>query len=316
MLSNHFPHTYGHDYNWVILLLISAGGAAIREYFVVRLNQPKRSKIFGIIGIALLTFVIYFSQKGSESFKTEKATPHSHLIHEQKDPAPETSSGEKMYFSKSNSNKKFHIQGKVFFEGQPPVSKKLNLPSGCQNQGDREVFSNEVLIRDGKIQNVLIRVTRGLEGLVFKDIPAEEVRLNQLGCLYQPRVVAARVGQKVTFINSDPIFHNVRSVTNLNQKFNVAMPKKNQTETRIFNRAELFVQAKCSVHPWMGAYVAVMDHPYFDVTDENGDFSLPDLPEGHYLIEAWHEIFGTLTQELRVGPNENTTLNFTFKRSL
>ena len=54
MLSNHFPATYDHPYNWFVLLCIAAGGAAIREYFVVRLSNPKRSIICGIIGVVLL----------------------------------------------------------------------------------------------------------------------------------------------------------------------------------------------------------------------------------------------------------------------
>ncbi len=57
MLSNHFPATYDHPHNWFVLLSIAAGGAAIREYFVVRLSNPKRSIICGVIGIMLLAFM-------------------------------------------------------------------------------------------------------------------------------------------------------------------------------------------------------------------------------------------------------------------
>jgi len=121
-------------------------------------------------------------------------------------------------------------------------------------------------------------------------------------------------GTKVTFINSDPIFHNVRSVTKVNKKFNVAMPKKDQRETRVFTKPELFLQAKCSVHPWMGAYVAIMDHPYFNVTNEEGEFTLPSLPEGQYTIEAWHEVFGTLTQEITVTEKGAGPVSFNFKK--
>lgn len=302
MLSNHFPNTYGHDYNWLILLLISAGGALIREYFVVRISKPRRSLSAAVIGIALISFVIVFSQERNTAVAD---TPEV--------PVPEAQEELKPKTSVVKSGKTFDVKGVVRFQGVVPQGKKLNLPAGCSQNGG-EVFSNEVMVNDGKLQNVLVRVVKGHEGLSFSEVPKEEVVLDQKGCIYIPRVAGARVGQKVTFINSDAIFHNVRSVTKVNKKFNVAMPKKDQRETRVFTQPELFLQAKCSVHPWMGAYVAIMDHPFFNVSNERGEFVLPSLPEGQYTIEAWHEVFGTLTQELTVTGQGAKALSFEYKK--
>lgn len=302
MLSNHFPNTYGHDLNWLILLLISAGGALIREYFVVRISRPRRSMSAAVIGIALISAVIVFSQDRSAAVAD---TPEV-VIETKTIKTPETKP------IPVNLNT-FSVKGVVNFEGVVPQGKKLNLPAGCSQNGG-EVYSNEVIVNNGKLQNVLVRVVSGHERQSFPEAPREEVILDQKGCIYIPRVAAARVGQKVTFINSDPIFHNVRSVTKANKKFNVAMPKKDQRETRVFTEPELFLQAKCSVHPWMGAYVAVMDHPFFSVTNEQGEFTLPSLQEGQYTIEAWHEVFGTLTQELTVTSEGAGPVSFTFKK--
>lgn len=302
MLSNHFPNTYGHDLNWLILLLISAGGALIREYFVVRISRPRRSMSAAVVGIALISAVIVFSQDRSVAVAD---TPEV-VIETKTIKTPETK-------PIPVNVKTFNVKGVVNFEGVVPQGKKLNLPAGCSQNGG-EVYSNEVIVSNGKLQNVLVRVVSGHEGQSFPEAPREEVILDQKGCIYIPRVAAARVGQKVTFINSDPIFHNVRSVTKANKKFNVAMPKKDQRETRVFTEPELFLQAKCSVHPWMGAYVAVMDHPFYSVSNEQGEFNLPSLPEGQYTIEAWHEVFGTLTQELTVTSEGAGPVSFTFKK--
>jgi uncharacterized protein (DUF2141 family) len=93
----------------------------------------------------------------------------------------------------------------------------------------------------------------------------------------------------------------------------MAMPKKDQRETKVFNRPEVFLQAKCSVHPWMGAYVAIMEHPFYSVTNSSGEFNLPNLPVGKYTVEAWHEVFGTQTQEIEVLESGAPSLAFTFK---
>lgn len=310
MLSNHFPNTYGHEYNWVILLLICAGGAAIREYFVKRIKDPKRSMAFGAIGIALITGVIVFSQA---KLPVEDAHPVATApVLEKTEVIAKVATTDDVKIV--DTGKTHDVSGVVTFDGVPPVGKKLNLPSGCAHPGEKDVYSNEVIVHDGKLQNVLVRVVKGQEGKPTGAVPSEEVILDQRGCMYTPRVAVARVGQKVTFLNSDPIFHNVRSVTKENEKFNVAMPKKNQRETKVFTKPELFLQAKCSVHPWMGAYVAVMDHPFYAISNAQGEFTLPKLPSGKYTIEAWHEVFGTQTQDIVVSDDKIPSLTFSFKK--
>jgi hypothetical protein len=48
------------------------------------------------------------------------------------------------------------------------------------------------------------------------------------------------------------------------------------------------VRFKCDVHPWMFAYVGVVEHPFFAVTDKDGAFKISDVPNGKYTIEAYH----------------------------
>jgi hypothetical protein len=73
------------------------------------------------------------------------------------------------------------------------------------------------------------------------------------------------------------------------------------------------VPFKCDVHGWMNAYVGVLTHPYFAVTDTSGSFTLKSLPPGTYTIEAWHEKLGTMTQTVTVGEKETKEISFTFK---
>lgn len=301
MLSNHFPNTYGHDLNWLVLLLMIAGGAAVREYFVVRLSKPKRSLSFAVAGIAIIAFVAVWT-----SLPDSAPTAVAADIHE----APKKEVVTAAAPVAAVSSKSFPVTGVVAFEGTAPQGKKLSLPAGCGSTA-AAVYSNEIIVKNGKLENVLVTIRNAPSGAA--PVPAEEVVLDQKNCMYHPRVAAARVGQKVTFVNSDAIFHNVRSVTTENTKFNMAMPKKDQRITKIFHKPEMFLQAKCSVHPWMGAYVAILEHPYYSVTNSNGEFKLPKLSAGTYTVEAWHEVFGTQTQELVVAETGAPAVNFTFK---
>jgi uncharacterized membrane protein/plastocyanin len=313
MLSNHFPNTYGHEYNWVLLLLICLGGACIREYFVVRLKRPQRSLTAAVIGIALITGTIVLSKMHFEETTKENVVLHNTNNEVSEEPSNEAAKDEVKLV---DSGKTYDLSGVVTFSGDVPPGKKLNLPPGCAKGTSGEMRSNEVIVHGGKLQNVLVWVTKGLEGKKYShDIPTREVELDQRHCMYSPRVAAARVGQKVTFINSDPVFHNVRSVTENNQRFNMAMPKKDQRETMVFKKPEIFLQTKCSVHPWMGAYLAIIDHPFFDVTGPQGKFTLKNLPVGSYTIEAWHEVFGTIKKEIIISDDRKIPeLNFEFKK--
>ena len=49
------------------------------------------------------------------------------------------------------------------------------------------------------------------------------------------------------------------------------------------------VEVRCTHHPWMRAYMAVFDHPYFAVTRKDGGFTIDSLPPGTYTMMVWHE---------------------------
>ena len=311
MLSNHFPATYGHESNWLILLSMCAAGAAIREYFVKRIDNPKRAIKFLILGLIILVSAISLSRGGNSSKETVKDDQVKHqeipaVVAKPTIPAPATT-------PTTSTTAVANISGVISFEGTPPKGKKLNLPSGCSENAKGNTYSNEVLVKNGKLQNVLVRITKGLEGKTFNDLPSEPVELDQRGCQYSPRIIATRVGQKVVFINSDKLFHNIRSVTQNNKSFNIPMPKKDQRVEMVFDKPEIFMQSKCSVHPWMGAYIAVIDHPFFSISNEMGEFKIQNLPPGTYTMEVWHEVFGTQTKEITVKENEKLKLDFSFK---
>ncbi len=61
----------------------------------------------------------------------------------------------------------------------------------------------------------------------------------------------------------------------------------------------------------MASYVGVVDHPFFTVSDINGSDSIPDLPPGDYVVEAWHEKYGTQQMNVTVGA-DGADASFTF----
>jgi hypothetical protein len=102
-------------------------------------------------------------------------------------------------------------------------------------------------------------------------------------------------------------------VPKTNQEFNTGQPIQGMKTTHTFTAKEVMVPFKCDVHGWMNAYVGVLDHPYFAVSDKDGKFDIKTLPPGTYTIEAWHEKLGTMTQSVTIGSKETKEINFVFK---
>jgi hypothetical protein len=96
------------------------------------------------------------------------------------------------------------------------------------------------------------------------------------------------VNQKFKIKNTDGFLHNVHATPKLNKEFNFAQPVKDQVNEKSFDTPEVMVRFKCDVHPWMFAYVGVVEHPFYAVTGKDGTFKISGLPNGKYTIAAYH----------------------------
>jgi plastocyanin len=205
------------------------------------------------------------------------------------------------------------LRGQVTFEGPLPDIKRSAVKSfsECAVFHKGKVITPDVLITEGKLQNVFIYVKEGLEGMFFNP-PSKPAVLDQLGCFYEPHVLGVQVGQKILIKNSDPTLHNVHAKPKLQREFNIGMPVIGMQVTKMFQKAEVMIPLSCDVHSWMKMYVGVLPHPYFAVSQENGKFMIKDLPEGKYTLEAWHEVFGTKSQIVNIQAGEITISDIIF----
>jgi plastocyanin len=206
------------------------------------------------------------------------------------------------------------VAGRVIYEGDSPDN-PLIRPSAdpfCLREtppGTR--FEAVVVGDDDGLENVFVYVTDRFGQYQF-DIPTEPVHLDQEGCVYKPHVVGVRAGQPLLVTNSDDTLHNVNARAENNTSFNIGQAQKGQKNTTTFTVRDVMIRFKCDVHPWMSAYVGVVEHPYFAVTSNGGRFELKNLPPGTYTVEAWHERLGTQTQTVTVGASESKEIGFTF----
>jgi len=135
--------------------------------------------------------------------------------------------------------------------------------------------------------------------------------LDTVGCMFQPYVMGVVTGQKFTVRNLDSMLHNIHATPKNNREFNFAQPARGAMKSLSFGTAEFFIRIKCDVHPWELAYVNVLEHPYFSITDTNGAFAIPrGFPPGRYVVGARHLKAGELEQEVELRDGEVRQLQF------
>jgi plastocyanin len=206
------------------------------------------------------------------------------------------------------------LSGTVRYQGTAPERPTIYMTADptCDKASPKGRPS-DVLVVDpaGGIANVLVYVKSGL-GKASWPAPTDTPKIDQRGCMYVPHVIGVRAGQEIEIASADPTLHNVNARTSVNPPFNVALPGADQKIHRSFNHPEVAVKLKCDIHPWMTAYVGVFDHPFFAVTSADGRYVMPTLPEGEYVIEAWHESLGTRSVKIEVDDKDPASLDFSF----
>ena len=205
------------------------------------------------------------------------------------------------------------VRGVINFEGDVPRIPPVNMSAepDCVEMHGGRVASDRVVVNDGKLQHALVWISKGLEGKRFP-VRGDLVTLDQKGCIYRPHVVAVQQGQAINITNSDSTTHNVHPLPKDNREWNKSQTSSAPAIDYTFPRAELKIPVKCNIHPWMQAYIHVIEHPYFSVSGEDGSFEIANLPPGAYTLQAIHEQLGEKEVEITVGASETKEADFLF----
>jgi plastocyanin len=257
----------------------------------------------GAVAVALAASV--FACGGGSSSSTESAPAGGGAA------APAAGGGQKVDPATTGE-----LKGGITIDGAAPKNAeiKMNADPVCVKANSTPQSQETYMVgSDGKsLENVFVYVKDGLGNYAY-DTPTDTATIDQHNCRYHPHVFGVRVGQPITILNSDPTLHNIHALPKANQEFNTGQPIQGMKTLHTFTAKEVMVPFKCDVHGWMNAYVGVLDHPYFAVSDKDGKFEIKNLPPGTYTIEAWHEKLGTMTQSVTIASKDSKEINFVFK---
>jgi Carboxypeptidase regulatory-like domain len=204
------------------------------------------------------------------------------------------------------------VTGHVTFTGTPPKMKPIDMAKepSCAKQHATPLMNESVVTgANNALGNVVVYVSAGDQGA---SPSTQAVRYDQKGCEYIPHVAVLEVKQPLDIYNDDQTSHNIHPLAKSNPEWNKSQPPGAPPIHASYDKAE-FIPVKCNIHPWMHGYFAVLQTPHHALSKDDGSFTLEGLPPGKYTLTAWHERFGTQTQDVTVAAGKPATADFVMK---
>jgi len=180
------------------------------------------------------------------------------------------------------------VTGTVKWAGPPLAKKELDVTKDHETCGQKLPNEELQVGGGGALKNAVVSIDGIKAGEAFKaDAP---VVFDQHKCLFLSRVSVVPVGATLEVKNSDNILHNTHFNAVKNKGENFAIPAGKTAQYPI--KAAETIKVTCDIHPWMSSYVIARENPYFAVTDDNGSFTIKNVPPGKYKLSVWQETVG------------------------
>ena len=197
------------------------------------------------------------------------------------------------------------IKGTVRFTGAAVEQKKLPVTVDQSVCGKEKDAGDLVLSPAKGMRHVVVSLQAPPPGAQWP-VSLPRVQMDQEQCAFVPRVVVVPAGGTVEFLNTDRLLHNLHSNSTGNPTFNRTQPR-GRTIPIVLTKPEI-IRVDCDLHPWMRAWVVVAEHPFYVVTNDQGEFMLDHVPPGAYTLQLWQESLGAVTKDVTVREEAITTV--------
>jgi hypothetical protein len=203
------------------------------------------------------------------------------------------------------------VVGRVMYRGPVPVP--IEVLVDRDNEVCGHVMTVTTLSVDAATRGVRDAIVHvGLGAAMADNGPAKVSVLRNEHCAFYPRVAAVLAGAETEIRNSDPLMHNTNILLNNRTVLNVALVPGGAPIRKPLKKEGLHL-VKCNVHKFMQAYRYVFSDPFFDQTNETGQFRIQGLSPGSHTVSVWHETLGVLQKEIQVPVRGTVTIDFEFK---
>ncbi|MDE3242497.1 MAG: carboxypeptidase regulatory-like domain-containing protein [Nitrospirota bacterium] len=229
-----------------------------------------------------------------------------------------------------------NLSGTISLEGQVPKPKGYNLTTlpdqfYCGRISDGRgwrILQPFQVGPAGQFRDVVVYLENIDKGKPFVEGSVPQIEAKD--CLFVPFTTVVRDDQTVTVVNMDPVMHDIqayetshlgpRVLFNVPLAMNPAHPRnlKDRSDAGMYHKhmagppskqlvnlskgRRVFVM-QCGFHAYMESWGLAVTNPYFAKTDEQGRFTMTDVPPGTYQLVIWHPyIRSRIEQTVTIGP--------------
>ncbi|HUR91809.1 MAG TPA: hypothetical protein VMY38_03970 [Gemmatimonadaceae bacterium] len=195
------------------------------------------------------------------------------------------------------------LSGMVLFTGARPQDSTAT-PARDQNVCGATVTVPTLSMQDSALADVVVWLSDSRTG---RPLPASRrFELVAQKCAFFPLVQAVAVGGTLNVRNDDAVIYRNHAVDTRTGETVTELPFTDAGQVIPLDRqlaAPVLLEVKSTSHPWMRAWVAAFDHPYYAVTGKGGKFSIDGIAQGTYTLKAWHPALGVTTHPVTIGPD-------------
>lgn len=164
----------------------------------------------------------------------------------------------------------------------------------------------------GGLKDVVITLEHVEAGKPFNKEPINILSEN---CKFFPDVNFIRQGETFKVDNVDAVMHNSQVYQKERGKIllNIPIPAEEVSEGKVtFKKKYKIMQMICGMHEFMQTWGYRVQNPYYFKTDEQGNYSIGDIPPGEYIVNAWHYLMKPQKRKIKIVAGETIDLSFEF----
>ena len=219
------------------------------------------------------------------------------------------------------------VKGKLTFEGALPVDaiEKITITKNPDVCDDKKTGYREVVwvdVKDGALRGAFVFIDKIAKGKKWAKPKGGKYVVLQKGCRFRPWAQVIQPGP-ITIRHSDPgsVLHNINTREMIGVEkgrvvkrtmFNFGQPDPGDIVKKLKPRRSHFISLNCEAHNFMFGFMMAPKHPYAVVVNEDGSYSLDNVPPGEYTVKAWHPRFGVQKTKIKVPAKGSVEANFAF----
>jgi hypothetical protein len=205
------------------------------------------------------------------------------------------------------------ITGSIRFDGTPPRD-SIVRPFSDESVCGVAFVDTTFVARNGRLANAVVWLEDARRG---KALPLQRrYQITSQRCRLMPRVQAVAVGGTLNVRSHDRAVHHTRFTREGTDEVIARVSQNDAGQVvpvqDVLREPGRYV-ASCEAHPWTRAWIAVFDHPYFDLSTPTGEFQMDGVPEGAYTLMVWHERLGVMVRDVVVGAGEESEVEIVWR---